>query len=375
MKTNVFKAAIAALVLAAGTQAHAQTEFMYIYSNGTLQSIQEVAPIDNVVFRIPLVLLVDKQSISVSSLAATDTIAITSNGSWTAAADSAWVTISPTSGNGNGTIVVNIAENVTVSEALTRNAAIRIQGSRDIFQGTIGTSISQNNAPPPPLPPPARKSSWLFDDASDLFKAENGGTALVPGTGTPAVFGGTAGFSAAAGPSAGNGAIHVNRGNFLKATHGIAPNGGGTMVNEYTIMWELKCAPEDKDMNYKSLLQTNENNTGDADWFMRPDYIGNALLPSSPAGSVQPEVWNRLVVSVKNGAFCSVYLNGVLISETPSGYRAIDDGRSSLLPSCLFFADEDGEDATWDVAEIAIWDVALSRRQVIGLEDELNSRP
>ncbi|GHT72753.1 hypothetical protein FACS189456_2150 [Bacteroidia bacterium] len=237
---------------------------------------------------------------------------------------------------------------------------------------------------------PARAGSWLFDDASDLFKAENGGTALVPGTGSPAVFGGTAGFSAAAGPSAGNGAIHVNRGNFLKATHGMAPSGvkpadgnPAERVNEYTIFLELKCATEDKDRYYKSLLKIKtEDNTRDADWFMRTgytgtgsgDWIGGGSLPSSPAGSVQPDVWNRVLVSVKSGEFCSVYLNGVLISQTASNYRSIDDERSSLLPTCLFFADEDGEDAAWDVAEIAIWNIAFDSVLVTTLEHELSLR-
>ncbi|GHT54355.1 hypothetical protein FACS189446_3800 [Bacteroidia bacterium] len=219
-----------------------------------------------------------------------------------------------------------------------------------------------------PVVLPPRKASWLFEDPGNLFKADVG-QALVPGTGVPAVFGGTAGFSATAGPSADNSAIHVIRGNFLKAIHGFAPNGGGAKVNEWTIFYYLKCSPEYKDNNYKSLLKTKtEDNTRDADFFMRKDYIGGGSLPGSPAGSVTPDVWNRLVVSIKNGQFCNVCLNGVLISQTASNYRSIDDERSSLLPSCLIFADEDGEDVAWDVAEIAMWDTALDEQQVKKLE-------
>jgi hypothetical protein len=221
-----------------------------------------------------------------------------------------------------------------------------------------------------PVVLPSRKISWFFDDPSDLLKAENGAS-LVHGTGSPATWNTTT-YSATNGPN-GDGAIHINKGSFLKGTHGMAPNGGGAKVNEFTIYYVLKCAEEHKDNNYKALLKTKtEDNTRDADWFMRKDYIGGGSLPGSPAGSIKPEVWNRVLVSTKSGGFCRVYVNGAMVSETASNYRSVDDERSSLLPTCSFFADEDGEDVTWDVAEITMYEHALDDQQVKKFERLLN---
>ncbi|GHT72198.1 glycan metabolism protein RagB [Bacteroidia bacterium] len=51
MKTNVFKAAIAAVLLTASAQANAQTEIMYVYRNGAEPSTISVSSIDSITFR------------------------------------------------------------------------------------------------------------------------------------------------------------------------------------------------------------------------------------------------------------------------------------------------------------------------------------
>ncbi|NWF90698.1 MAG: hypothetical protein HXY50_14715, partial [Ignavibacteriaceae bacterium] len=73
----------------------------------------------------------------------------------------------------------------------------------------------------------AQKGWWLFDNTSNLTEA-------VPGYGNDLILVGS--HTAVAGPSIGNGAIEIGVGSHYKLNHGIAPNGGGTRVNEYTLM-------------------------------------------------------------------------------------------------------------------------------------------
>jgi hypothetical protein len=380
MKANIFKGAIAALVLAAGTQASAQTEIMHIYRDGVPVIRREVTQIDSVVFGPPVQFSVNKTNIRATVAAASDSIVVTSNSAWSATVSSpgnTWVTISPSSGGGNGTITVSIAENENES---SRYATINIVSIRG---GTSYVSVSQAAVPP------ARKASWLFDDPADLFKAAIG-QALVPGQGgkngagevVPLLVPTTAlgNFTAVAGPKAGDGALRVNRGYFLQATHGIAPNGGGTMVNEYTIMWRVKFVDAHK---WTGLLQTDPANSNDADVFVNTDGgLGQSWSGRTEPDVIMDNVWHTIVFSMKcgEGGFGRYYCDGIYL-RTNSGEGWIDggsvqtiDGNRALDVVCLFLADNDGEDPNMadgyiEVAEIAIWDIALTNAQVLGLEE------
>ncbi|GAP71278.1 sulfatase-modifying factor protein [Candidatus Symbiothrix dinenymphae] len=101
-------------------------------------------------------LTLDKASISATYNGGTDSIAITSNGAWTAIADSAWCTLSPTSGTNDDTITVNVAENTTTAG---RSATITV------ISGSFATQIIvTQDAPPVTL------------DITDISAAYNGGT-------------------------------------------------------------------------------------------------------------------------------------------------------------------------------------------------------
>ncbi|GHT47384.1 hypothetical protein AGMMS49965_25420 [Bacteroidia bacterium] len=81
-----------------------------------------------------------------------------------------------------------------------------------------------------PLPLPERKGSWLFDVASDPFKAEVGKPLEFCKDRWPNFERGTAdisGYKEVDGPKSGNGALRVSRNYSLFADHGISPNGEG----------------------------------------------------------------------------------------------------------------------------------------------------
>ena len=78
---------------------------------------------------------------------------------------------------------------------------------------------------------PSKLGSWNFDDAGDMLKAETGLALELIGTAMTSV----------PGPVAGNLAAEVGNGAAFKLTHGIAAgNGGGPMVNEYTLMMDVQ---------------------------------------------------------------------------------------------------------------------------------------
>ncbi|MDR0581816.1 MAG: hypothetical protein LBG31_02515 [Prevotellaceae bacterium] len=92
-----------------------------------------------------LTLEVDKTAIDATATADTYTIGVTSNGEWTVAKDAnaTWLSLSPASATGNGTVTVNVEENpatvtrsatVTISSGtLSRTVDVTQDAAQDIF--------------------------------------------------------------------------------------------------------------------------------------------------------------------------------------------------------------------------------------------------
>lgn len=195
---------------------------------------------------------------------------------------------------------------------------------------------------------PPRKGWWKFDNPAELTKAETGFGQALTLVGTQ---------SATDGPAAGNGATLIGKGSYLKMTHGITSNGGGSYVNEYTLQFDFKVATTDV---WHSFFQTSSGNANDAEFFINPSgNIGVAAVGYS-GYAVVPHEWYRLLISVKNGSQFIAYLDGKPIIK---GTMQDVDGRFSLESVLLLFADNDGEDADIFCSELAIWNVALSEAQ------------
>jgi hypothetical protein len=194
------------------------------------------------------------------------------------------------------------------------------------------------------LPVTTRKGWWKFDDAADMLKAEIGLPLTLTGTQT-----------SVSGPAEGNLATQVPLGSYLTMAHGIAPNGGGDSVNEYSVQIDFSVPEIGK---WHAFIQTNPANDNDADLFTKAsdNTIGTSATGYS-TNAVAKDAWYRMIISVKNGEFFNVYLNGELwLTGTPQA----TDGRWALVNELLVFADDDGDDAAINCAELAIWDVALS---------------
>lgn len=87
----------------------------------------------------PAVLTTDKQTLSMSHGAGNEYIAVTSNVGWTVRSSASWCTVSPTQGNGDGSITVSVTRN----EALTpRTATITITPD-DNSLSTVSIAVKQ----------------------------------------------------------------------------------------------------------------------------------------------------------------------------------------------------------------------------------------
>jgi hypothetical protein len=263
-----------------------------------------------------------------------------------------------------------------IPEKITNTITVKTEG------GTATIPFIVNI--PAPIVVPARSASWLFDDSSNLLKADVG-EALSTGwrenvspkvTHIPSPNGMT-GFSSIDGPEvqAKNKAVNVDKWYFFLANHGINPNRGGTRVNEYTIMIDFRVPVLGV---WYTFLQTDPyNNDSDGEIFInKSGAIGSSVTGYSSSG-VTVNKWQRLVVSVKLGdkGWINYYLNGnQVLGVTDMSKFPIDVARYSLDSKFVLFGDNDGDDAAIDIAEVATWNVALNADQVTKLEEQMNKR-
>jgi len=193
---------------------------------------------------------------------------------------------------------------------------------------------------------PERKGWWKFDNPADMLHATLGLDLVLTGTQT-----------SVAGPVEGNLATQIGVGSYLSMSHSIPPNLGGSYLNEFSL--QIDFSVPDLDV-WHSFIQTNPGNSNDADLFTNSDnQIGVGDLGYSEK-TISANTWYRMVLSVKNGEFFKIYINGELWID---GAGQPLDARYGIEPELVLFGDNDGEDATINCAEVAIWDVALSANE------------
>lgn len=147
-------------------------------------------------------------------------------------------------------------------------------------------------------------------------------------------------------------------------THGIAANGGGAYVNQYTLIMDIMY-PAASSGTWRSLFQTATGNGNDGDLFIND---GNGIgISSLYAGAILPDTWHRVAfvfdLSLASNRL-KKYVDGSLV-----GAQNLDalDGRWSLDPTALLFTDNDGETAPGFVNSIQIHDVALTDTDIFSL--------
>ncbi|MDD3741108.1 MAG: fibronectin type III domain-containing protein, partial [Bacteroidales bacterium] len=198
---------------------------------------------------------------------------------------------------------------------------------------------------------------WEFENESDLTASSVGNSLTLNGSNT-----------AIPGPTGEDGAVSIGTGSYYTCYHDIAGNGGGSEVNEYSLVFDFRVSDISE---YHCFYQANASNSNDGELFINTSgQIGRTTNgPGYSSYVVNPNEWYRMVVAVDLGNFYRVYLDGALILN---GGSLSVDGEYSLYPSTAdnlvhFFADNSGEDAQIDVALAAIYNKTVDQTEVTSL--------
>jgi hypothetical protein len=204
---------------------------------------------------------------------------------------------------------------------------------------------------------------WTFNNSSNLGQATVGNNLSIVGTAPTYSATLTDGFSQSL-----SGVITTTTGtaNRLVATHGIAPN--PTYVINYTFVMDI-FSPAASRSQWRSIFQTNQGNTNDADYFIRNnnDQLGVSGIGYS-TGSINEGKWTRLAITVDlnlNGGDVKTYLDGSLFYTHPTNQTT--NGTYALDPTVLFFADNDNENAPLNVGALAIFSGTMTASEVSAL--------
>jgi len=140
-----------------------------------------------------------------------------------------------------------------------------------------------------------------------------------------------------------------------KMYHGAAPNGGGNYVNQYTLIFDIYY-PASSDGTWRSLWQTDVSNSNDGDLFVG---TSNGLgISSTYDGYVSATWWHRIALAIDlsgpGAPVLTKFTDGDKVGNQTVGLSGVD-GRFSLDPYALLFADNDG-----DVAEAYVSSVQFS---------------
>lgn len=199
-------------------------------------------------------------------------------------------------------------------------------------------------------------------DFNGNLTSTNGGAALTAEAASPAA---TPGVSYVTSTIAGTSAqvAMFTRGTFFRTAHGLPSNGGGSYVNQYSLVMDVMF-PNTATSGWAALYQTNPSNSNDGDWFVQSSNHGVGIS-GVYGGYVADNVWHRLtlVVNLIAGTFTS-YVDGQQAQQVTS--QAFD-GRFSLEPQVLFFADENSENSLGYVNSIQLRGYAMTGTEVAQL--------
>ncbi len=129
-----------------------------------------------------------------------------------------------------------------------------------------------------------------------------------------------------------------------KMFHGAAANGGGTRVNQYTLIFDV-LYPDYVDLSWRAVIQasTTVTNGGDDSEFYinRGDGIGISGIYD---GNITPDVWHRIALAVDMGGpgphpVVAKFIDGVKVGEQTDGLD-VADGRFSLNPALALLFSE-----------------------------------
>jgi hypothetical protein len=152
--------------------------------------------------------------------------------------------------------------------------------------------------------------------------------------------------------------------------HGIQPNGGGTRVNQYTLIFDVMISTAGP--GAASMLQVTDPavNLTDGDLFWQGNNFGQGANGYNGTGQFTPGVWHRVIAAYDEAANPPVvtkYVDGIKQDDWTAN-QGLDNDRRALLPTALLFADGDQDERReWWVSSIQIRDGKLTDAQMVAL--------
>jgi len=153
-------------------------------------------------------------------------------------------------------------------------------------------------------------------------------------------------------------------------THGIAPNGGGTLVNQYTLIMDVLV--DTTGAGAASLLNVGAsvNNTDDGDLFWQGNNFGQGTGGYNGTGAFTPGEWHRVAAAYNEAATPPVvtkYVDGIFQDDWTAN-QGLDNPRRALQPTAILFGDGDQDERrTMWVNSIQIRAGALSKAELAAL--------
>jgi hypothetical protein len=148
--------------------------------------------------------------------------------------------------------------------------------------------------------------------------------------------------------------------------HRIAPNGGGTRVNQYTLIMDVMVG--DSGSGAAGMLQVSSpENTDDGDLFWQGNNFGQGGGGYNGTGIFTPLEWHRVVAAYDMAANPPVvvkYVDGVF-QDNWTANQGLDNPRRALLPTAVLFADGDQDERReWWVSAVQIRSAPLSALEI-----------
>jgi len=189
---------------------------------------------------------------------------------------------------------------------------------------------------------------WEFDDPDNLTLATIGPELVLVGN-----------DSAVAGPTEADGAVHLSYDGYYEVTNPI-----DTLVSEYSFVFDFRI----DELVWQCFYQTDIANTNEGDcWIDESGAIGvwDSPVDGYKVSGLKVGHWHRLVTTVsQENSVVNYYLDGIpFFKSDPKELHP----RFILREKILFFTDGDEYDGPINIAQIQLYNKALSDAEVIAM--------
>ena len=129
-------------------------------------------------------------------------------------------------------------------------------------------------------------------------------------------------------------------------THGIAPNGGGTKVNQYTLIMDVFVEPTGSGRRFLVERRARLNNTDDGDLFWQGNNFGQGSGRLQRHRQFTAGAWHRVVAAYDEAANPPVvtkYVDGIKQDDWTAN-QGLDNARRAMQPTAILFGDGDQDE-------------------------------